>query len=49
MVREVFVQLLGVSVSFTPVVAGSSIPHNFTLDATSGEPPAVSLDSGVIV
>ena len=48
-VSEVFVQLFGLSVSLVPDVAGSSIPHSFKVDATSGEPPGVSLRSGRIV
>ena len=35
-VRDVLVQLGAVSASFVPDVAGSSSPHNFTVDATSG-------------
>ena len=48
-VSEVFVQLFGLSVSSVPVVVGSSIPHSFSVEATSGEPPGLSLSSGRIV
>ena len=35
-VTDVLVQLGGVSPSFVLAVAGSSRPHNFTVEATSG-------------
>ena len=48
-VNEVFVQLLGLSASFTPDVAGSSMPHSFRVAGTSGEPPGSSFNNGLMV
>jgi hypothetical protein len=48
-VNEVFEQLLGLSDSLTPEVAGSSIPHSYRDAGASGEPPGLSFNSGLMV